>query len=170
MASALRSFALALLAVFAAFGCRRATQHDWPTSMTTATPEQTAQAVRAAKGQVVVFVLYASWCSGCRAEIPGVDSVAAKLSGRGMRVMAYALDEDPADYDEMLSDHKPSFPLVRVEPMKNADLVAAVRGLGGSYGESIPYTALFDRDGKLVREWKDGVGASDLEQAVTPLL
>jgi thiol-disulfide isomerase/thioredoxin len=151
-------------------GCRRATQKDWPPAMTTATPEQAAARVRAAKGEVVVFVLYASWCSGCRAEIPGVDSVSSKLSGRGMEVMAYALDEDPVDYDEMLADHTPSFPLVRVAPMTNADLVAAVRGLGGSYGESIPYTAVFDRQGTLVREWKDGVGARELEQTVSPLL
>jgi hypothetical protein len=96
--------------------------------------------------------------------------VSAKLAGRGMHVMAFALDEDPVDYDELLAEHKPAFPLVRVEPMKNADLVAAVRGLGGSYGQSIPYTAVFDRQGNLVREWKDGVTAKDLEQTVTPLL
>jgi peroxiredoxin len=156
--------------VLACAGCRRASHKDWPPAMVTATPEQTAARVRAAKGDVVVFVLYASWCTGCRAEIPGVDSVSAKLAGRGLTVMAFSLDEDPVDYDEMLAGHKPTFPLVRVEPMRNADLVAAVRGLGGSYSESIPYTAVFDRQGNLVREWKDGVGARELEQAVSPLL
>jgi peroxiredoxin len=150
-------------------GCRRAT-HQWPPAMTTATPAQTAASVRAAKGDVVVFVLYASWCTSCRAEIPRIDAMAGKLAGRGVHVMAFSLDEDPGDYDEMLADHRPSFPLVRVEPMKNADLVAAVKDLGGSYTESIPYTAVFDRQGKLVREWRDGVAEDELERTVSPLL
>jgi thiol-disulfide isomerase/thioredoxin len=151
-------------------GCKKRRVNEWPSSMHTTTAESASALVQRGKGDVVLLVLYASWCSGCRAELPDVDRVGLKYEGKGLRVVALSLDEDPQDFGELVADQKLHFDLVRVAPMDNKALVRSIGVLGGSYGESIPYAALFDRTGKLTREWKDGSAGTQLETAVTSLL
>ena len=165
---------VAVLAVLALtiglVGCKKRRVTDWPASMRTTTATSVSTLVQQDKGDVVLLVLYASWCSGCRAELPDVDRVGLKYEGKGLRVVALSLDEDPQDYGELVSDQKLHFDLVRVAPLDNKELVRSIGSLGGTYGESIPYAALFDRSGKLVREWKDGSAGKELDLAVTSLL
>ena len=151
-------------------GCKKRRVTDWPASMHTTTAASASTLVQQGSGEVVLLVLYASWCTGCRAELPDVDRVGLKYEGKGLRVVALSLDEDPQDYGELVSEQNLHFDLVRVAPLDNKELVRSIAALGGSYGESIPYAALFDRSGKLVREWKDGNAGKQLDAAVTSLL
>ena len=162
---------LSLSLVLALGACKkRRVSSDWPPNMRTTSATSASALVERAKGDVVLLVLYASWCSGCRAELPEVDRLGLKYEGKGLRVVALSLDEDPQDYGELVSEQKLHFDLVRVAPLDNKELVRAIGAIGGTYSESIPYAALFDRQGKLAREWKDGSAGKQLDAAVTSLL
>jgi thiol-disulfide isomerase/thioredoxin len=160
-----RLLVLAML-VLALASCKRSAR-EWPPSMRTASADEVPAEVRAAKGDVALFVLYASWCSSCREELPGLDSLGKQ---RGVRFLAYSLDEEPQDFAEMLGERRYAFAFARIVPVDNAALRARVRELGGAYRDSIPYVAVLDRKGRLVREWSSNAPARDVERTIELLL
>jgi thiol-disulfide isomerase/thioredoxin len=156
--------AVIVLILIALVACKRRV-HDWPPAMRTASPAEMVGHVRAAKGEAVLFVLYASWCTSCRRELPAIDALGKRP---GVRVLAYSLDEEPEDFGEMLEERAPSFPLVRLFPAGDSDALAArVRELGGDYRASIPYVAVFDRRGTLLGEWSGNAPPRDIDAALT---
>ena len=46
------------------------------------------------KNRVVLLNLWASWCKGCRAEMPLLHNVGSKFSGKKFKVVAVNLDND----------------------------------------------------------------------------
>jgi len=172
----MRALTAATLTVAALAATPAVARADWPAGMTVVTPDDTVAAVRAqAKaGRVALLVYWAAWCGDCRQELPDLEAVAAELGGKGLRVLAYTIDEDPAPLERLLAARGPlrGLDLVRVSPMDKPALQAATRALGGEYTGGIPYVALFDRRGKLVREWTRGkpVAPAELRAAIRPLL
>ena len=162
-----RTHLLALFFLLAA--CKHpAKTKEWPAGMTAEPAEQVVARVRA-PGAVTLFVVYASWCTSCRKELPMIGELSAAYAKKGMRVVAISTDEDPQDFAEMLADHPMPFPLVRVSPQ--GSLPAAVKSYGGTYHGVIPYTALFDRSGALVKEWPEGDATKPaLEAALASIL
>lgn len=161
---------LALLAVLtlASSSCRkRATPStDWPAGMKATTAHDSEDLVRSAKGSVVLYMLYASWCSGCRAELPGIDRLLLKYKAQGLQLVALSLDDDPKDFDELLADQTLHFDLIRVAPVNNGELAIAIHDLGGNFVQAIPYAAVFNRSGKLVRDWPSGSLLGDIEKEI----
>lgn len=46
------------------------------------------------KGQISIVTLWATWCFPCRYEMPLLESLYRKLKGRGLKVIAIAVDDD----------------------------------------------------------------------------
>jgi thiol-disulfide isomerase/thioredoxin len=147
---------------------------DWPANLRVVTPDATVAAVReqAKAGKPTLLVFWAAWCSDCRQELPDLEAVAGELGPKGLVVLAYTIDEDPAPLERLLATRPLRLPLVRVSPVDKPALQAATRALGGGYTGGIPYLALFDKKGKLVREWTRGkpVAPDELRAAIRPLL
>jgi hypothetical protein len=60
-----------------------------------------------------------------------------------------------------------SLALVRVAPLDERTVAESIGVLGASWTGSIPYVALFDRSGRLRRQWPaGGATKSELEVAV----
>ncbi|MEO6574060.1 MAG: TlpA disulfide reductase family protein [Polyangiaceae bacterium] len=165
-----RIFLLALLFVLGGACKRPARAKEWPAEMTVETAEQVVARVRT-PGPVTLFVIYASWCHSCRKELPMIGELARAYAAKGVRVVALSTDEDPQDFAEMLAEEPMSFPLLRLSRGPDGTLAAALKTLGCTYGNVIPYTALFDRTGALVKEWPEGNATRPaLEAAMVPLL
>ncbi len=165
----LRLFLLVLALVAMCASCKKRKEEAWPASMRSVAPSAIATDVHAAKGSAVLFVLYASWCHSCREELPDIEALADKRRADGLKLLAYSLDEDPGDFSEMLRDHPYRFDLVRLTPPGGPDLTASIHELGGTFRGSIPYAAVFGRDGRLVAE-STGASPDVLERAVTKAL
>lgn len=170
MARARTIFFLTLLVLFVG-ACKRSPRtKEWPAGMALEPAAQVVARVRA-PGAVTVFVIYASWCHSCRAELPMIADVAKAHAAKGLRVVALSTDEDPQDFAEMLAEQPIPFPLLRLERGPDGTLAAATKTFGGTYRNVIPYTALFDRSGALVKEWPEGDATRPaLEAALAPLL
>jgi thiol-disulfide isomerase/thioredoxin len=175
MITGMRAVVAALALTLAVLTLAGTTHADWPAKVPVVTPDDTVAAVRAqAKaGKVALLVYWAAWCGDCRKELPDLDAVAAELGGKGLRVLAYTIDEDPEPLVRLLAARPlRALEVVRVSPMDKPALQAATRALGGEYTGGIPYLALFDRRGKLIREWTRGkpVDPAELRAAIRPLL
>lgn len=151
-------------------GCTR--KHgDWPQDVRVRSATGATDLVRAAKGSPVLLVLFAGWCDDCRREMPEVARTVRLHRGSELQTVAVTLDEDPAAYRRIAADADLGVDPVRLEPLDDDELVAAVRSLGGHYHHSIPYVAVFDASGTLVRDrWAEGRRAEDISQTVANVL
>lgn len=90
--------------------------------------------------------VWASWCGPCIEEMPELERFHAEQAGNGVQVVGIALD-DRAAVEAFLQRIPVTYPILLDAPGP-AD--AGVR-LGNPAGV-LPYTALLDADGRLVRQ------------------
>ena len=104
------------------------------------------------RGHVVVLNFWATWCPPCVAEMPSLERIHQRFSGRGLVVLGVSVDADKAEYENFLRTYKITFPNYR-DPGKS---------IATRYGTFMyPETYIIDRQGRLVRkiigplEWDD---------------
>jgi len=93
------------------------------------------------KGRVVLLDLWATWCTGCKVEIPWYIEFQDKYKNSGLSAIGVSLDDDGwKSVKPFLQEHKINYPIV----IGNWDT------MGKSFGfDSMPATLLIDRDGKI---------------------
>jgi thiol-disulfide isomerase/thioredoxin len=155
----MRAFLLTLLFPSLAFA-------DWPPKLRTVEPEAAAAEIKATPGPRLV-VLWAAWCGDCRREMPDLDALAPIWAPRGLRILAYDIDETPEPLSRYLAARPLSLPFARLTTSDKSALQKMTAQLGGNYTGGIPYLALLDKSGKLVAEWTRGkpVDRAELEAA-----
>jgi thiol-disulfide isomerase/thioredoxin len=113
------------------------------------------------RGKIVVLDFWATWCHGCREEIPWFAEFEHKYSGKGLRVIGVSLDEDGWKV---------------VKPFIQAADVPYRIALGndaveGKYGVSnMPDTFLLDRNGCIAATYGGPVDKLDIERNIRILL
>jgi cytochrome c biogenesis protein CcmG/thiol:disulfide interchange protein DsbE len=93
------------------------------------------------KGRVVLLDFWATWCTGCKVEIPWYIEFQDKYKSSGLSAIGVSLDDDGwKSVKPFLQQHKINYPIV----IGNWDT------MGKSFGfDSMPATLLIDRDGKI---------------------
>jgi peroxiredoxin len=92
------------------------------------------------KGKVVLLNFWATWCHGCKLEIPWFMDFQKEYKRRGLAVIGVSMDED---------GWKSVKPYIR-EKQLNYRVVIGNADLAKQYGlESMPMTLLIDRHGKI---------------------
>lgn len=61
------------------------------------------------KGQVIFINFWASWCPPCLAEMPEIEKLHTKLSGKGVNFFMVSLDKDPEKARQLLAKKKYQF-------------------------------------------------------------
>lgn len=115
-------------------------------------------------GKVAVVNFWAPWCPPCRKEIPGFIQLQERLGAQGLQFVGVALDE--LDKVQAYVDETGiNYPIL-LGDMAAVNLgQAAGNRLGG-----LPYTVIFDRQGKAVAALTGAVSEERLEALVKPLL
>lgn len=122
-----------------------------------------------ARGSVVFLHIYAAWCGPCVEEFPDVVELANRYRTQGLKVVAISVDEDDGELQRFLEPHALAFPPVRVVS-SNEDIVRAVASIGAHFEGGYPYTAIYDRNGRLVSEWTRAKDIAAFEKIIQPLL
>lgn len=101
-------------------------------------------ALSSLRGKVVLVDFWASWCAPCRKELPNVKRAYEKYKNKGFEILGVSLDKDRAAWLEAISKEGLTWP--QVSDLKfwqsEACQIYAV--------QSIPYTVLIDKEGKII--------------------
>jgi len=98
------------------------------------------------EGRPILINFWASWCGPCIEEMPELDRFAATQGDSGMQVVGIALDT-PEDVAAFLEHTPVRYPILLDQPGPRDSGVQ----LGNAKGV-LPYTALIDADGRLVKQ------------------
>ena len=96
------------------------------------------------RGEVLVLNFWASWCAPCREEMPDFASLRAEYRPRGVEFVGLAID-NATSVTQFLQRHPVSYPILVGEGAAHS----LARLLGNPSG-ALPYTVVFDREGKIV--------------------
>src|SRR5215472_11238579 len=105
---------------------------------------------------------WATRCSACRAEIPGVVAIQKKYADKGFTVIGVSLDKQgPSVVRPFMRELGTNYPVV----MGNTKIV-------GDYGfiTAIPTTFVIDRRGDVVTAYEGFTDQATFESVIAPLL
>ena len=94
-------------------------------------------------GRIVLINFWATWCAPCIRELPEIDQLRIAIPGEDLEVMLISIDRGGAEV------YQPFLEKIGVYNIKSgsdprAKLLRAMRAPG------IPFTALIDREGRMV--------------------
>jgi peroxiredoxin len=113
------------------------------------------------KHKVVLLNFWATWCGGCKVEIPWFIEFENKYRDRGFQVVGVSMDDDGFRSVKPFSlEHKLSYPVVI-----GNERLAKLYGV-----ESMPETVLIDRSGRIAAFHLGLVDQSALEREIRTLL
>jgi peroxiredoxin len=114
------------------------------------------------KGKVVLLDFWATWCTGCKVEIPWYVEFQDKYRKDGLAAIGVSMDDDGwKSVKPFLKEHKLNYPVV----IANQDLTTRYGGL-----PSLPMTLLIDRDGKIAESHAGMVDKDTFENKIKTLL
>jgi cytochrome c biogenesis protein CcmG/thiol:disulfide interchange protein DsbE len=114
------------------------------------------------RGKVVVLDFWATWCHGCKTEIPWFMEFAKRYRKQGLEVIGVAMDED---------GWKTVMPYVRSKKM-NYPVVLGNNAVAREFGaaDNLPVTLLIDRQGNVVESHTGVVDRNAWEQRIQELI
>ncbi len=113
------------------------------------------------KGKVVLLNFWATWCGGCKVEIPWFMKFEKKYKHSGLGVVGVSMDDDGwKSVKPFLKEKKVNYPVVL-----GNDELAKQYGLG-----AMPMTLLIDRDGKIAASYVGLVDRGACESDIRMLL
>ncbi len=118
------------------------TQAFWQASFTQ--PAGGVLEMASLRGQPLVLNFWATWCPPCVKEMPELDRFAKAFAARGGRVLGLAVD-NPTAVRQFLSKTPVGY-AIALAGFEGTDLS---RSLGNTAG-ALPFTAVFDRNGRVV--------------------
>lgn len=115
-------------------------------------------------GKVLVLNFWATWCPPCLRELPLFDELQRRHADAGLQVVGIAIDDKEA-VEKFLAEHGVSFPIL----LGDGEAIALSRRLGNRL-QGLPFTLIFDANGKRVHAHTGEVTRADLAEHLEPLL
>lgn len=121
------------------------------------------------RGKILMVDFWATWCTPCRAELPHLAQISAKLQAKGLDFVTVSADElenepQALQFLEKSGVKGGAF----VKRPKNDD--AFIEGINPEWGGGMPALFLYDRNGKLVKSFFGETPIKDIESALGKLL
>lgn len=120
-----------------------------------------ALSAAALKGKVVLVVFWATWCPTCRKELPQLQKLYERHSGKGFEILALSIDAESIEAEEFWKDHDYRFSVAMRTP-EHSNVFGAIKGP--------PTFFLVDRQSTLRFTHRGELGMGKLEAQVAPLL
>jgi thiol-disulfide isomerase/thioredoxin len=126
-------------------------------------PEGGSLALAGLRGQPLLLNFWATWCAPCVKEMPLLDAFQRAHQPAGWRVVGLAVD-GPTPVREFLQKLPVTFP-IGLAGLTGVDLA---RSLGNERG-GLPFSAVFDRDGRVIARKLGSIAEQDLASWVQQL-
>lgn len=117
---------------------------------------QAVRLVQQERGNVVLFHIFATWCGPCMREFPVLDEIARQYKRKGVSFIILSKDDDIKAVEDFVSGLNLNFEVIHISPNNKSEMAAAVKTIGGNYEGPIPYSLVFNRNGKPVYQWTGG--------------
>jgi len=107
--------------------------------------------LRQYEGKVVLLDLWATWCSTCRAEVPGLIDLEERYRNRGFVIVGLSLDEDSGVVQRFYRQYRINYAVALVN-RRTEELYAEVLGIPDSrlVGRAqLPTSIVIARDGRI---------------------
>ncbi|MBI5140780.1 MAG: TlpA family protein disulfide reductase [Nitrospirae bacterium] len=158
--NSIRTFVLLFLCIAITGGCSR--QGGETSRSGEAAPMFTlddfggkAVSLSSLRGGVKVVEFWATWCGPCRESLLALDSINRKFAGRGVSVLAVAVDSDKDDVAQLVSEKGLTLPV-----LLDDSVVSRLYGVRG-----IPALFIIGKDGKIVHRIEGYEPGSEKETA-----
>jgi len=125
--------------------------------------------VAAHKGKVILYDFWATWCESCRAELPRLTRLEAKLRSQGFELITISADEpeQAADAEKVLKQFAVRGPVYRRQA-KNDDQF--INSIDAKWSGALPALFLYDKTGRKVRSFIGETDMGTVEAAIRKLL
>jgi thiol-disulfide isomerase/thioredoxin len=120
------------------------------------------------KKPTLVFI-YASWCPYCRQQFPIITGLQAEY-GEKLNVVATSIDRTEGELQEFVNAQQPlPFAPYYVPAKENGMFRDWLGRSGADFQGGIPYSVLFDANGKLVTSFPGLTQADAFKSAINPI-
>ena len=102
------------------------------------------------KGKVVLLDFWATWCHGCKTEIPWYVQFQKKYREQGLAAVGVSMDDGWTPVRQFLADNKINYPIV----IGSDDVIMLYKI------KNMPVTFLIDKNGKISLSRKAALGES----------
>ena len=116
------------------------------------------------KGRVVVVNFWATWCDGCKKEVPWLIEFENKYGTKGLSVIGVSMDDDGwKSVRPFIAEKKVNYPVV----IGNGEMA---QPYGLSQHSAMPMTFLIDRKGKIAATSVGVIDKDACEREIVELL
>jgi thiol-disulfide isomerase/thioredoxin len=121
------------------------------------------------QGKVVLFDFWATWCEPCRAELPELVKLEAKLRARGLVLVTVSADEPEQEaaalkFLESSGVRMPAY----IKHVNNDE--AFIDSIDRQWSGALPAAFLYDRQGRRAASFFGETAVSDIEKAADKAL
>lgn len=116
------------------------------------------------RGKVLVLNFWATWCPPCREEMPALSRVHLKYASQGVQVIGLSIDTLNKVRD-FQSEEPVAYPLL----IGAMSLIETSAGWGNE-AQALPFTAFFDRHGRLAFVKQGKLSEEELDARLKALL
>jgi len=121
------------------------------------------------KGKVVIYDFWATWCEPCRAELPQLTRLEAKLRSQGFELITISADEpeQAADAEKVLKQFAVRGLVFRKQAKDDDQFINSI---DAKWSGALPALFLYDKTGRKVRSFIGETDMSTVEAAIRKLL
>jgi thiol-disulfide isomerase/thioredoxin len=121
------------------------------------------------KGKVVLYQFWATWCAPCRAEMPQLIRLEAKLRSQGFELVTISADEPEQDAaaERVLRQLAVRAPLYRKQAQNDDNFINSI---DGKWSGALPALFLYDKNARKVRSFIGETEMTVVEAAIRKLL
>jgi len=116
------------------------------------------------EGNILIVNFWAPWCAPCRREVPSLIKIQREYAQQGVRVLGIALDSEP-QVSRFATDYQINYPL-----FLGGNRTAMYNAAFGNPSGSLPFTALLDRNQRIVFQHNGELSAEQIREQLEALL
>lgn len=121
--------------------------------------------LEALRGKAVFVNLWATWCPPCRAEMPGIQALFAKVDTSKVAFVMVSLDENPVKAQKLMRQQGYTFPVYfPTGPLPapfNSNSIPSTVVLGPDGKLAARHDGMADYDTSAFRAWLEGLAAAE---------